>query len=421
MHMGDGHLKQKHITIVGTGIIGVATAIWLQRAGHQVTLIEKGELEDAASYGNGAVLASCSVVPVNTPGILAQAPRMLWSPDQPLFVKWGYLPRMLGWLARYLSRATVEASTETAAAVNQLVKGSLYKHQELAAGTGAEKYIVPSEYLYVYDSKEHFKLDSFGWSLRKKHGVQWQEMEGDELNRFDSSLSRHLTFAARMQHHGYVTDSGAYLQALRQHCLENGATLIQGEFTECQFSGADLQSIVVSGEQVECDAVVIATGAWSKPLVAKLGLHVPLESERGYHLDLWHPSHMPKAPMMVAGSKFVITPQQDRIRLAGIVEFGGMQAEASDRAFALLRRSIRKAMPDLTWSHETQWLGHRPAPADSIPVIGQLPNHKDVYVGFGHHHIGLTSGPATGRILANLIDDVAPGVDMQPFAPNRFK
>ena len=130
---------------------------------------------------------------------------------------------------------------------------------------------------------------------------------------------------------------------------------------------------------------------------------------------------MPRAPVMIASGKFVVTPMEGRLRLAGIVEFGGLEAPPSRAPFALLERQIRAALPGLAWKESSEWLGFRPAPADSIPVIGEVPGLANAYLGFGHHHVGLTGGPKTGRVLAQLVSRRAPNIDLAPYAPSRFQ
>ncbi|MEO1718594.1 MAG: FAD-binding oxidoreductase, partial [Planctomycetota bacterium] len=126
-----------------------------------------------------------------------------------------------------------------------------------------------------------------------------------------------------------------------------------------------------------------------------------------------------KSAIMIAASKFVLTPMDGRLRAAGIVEFGGLHLPPSEAPFDLLRRRVKEYFPDLEYSHTTQWMGHRPAPSDSIPIIGQSPRLKNVYLGYGHHHVGLTGGPKTGRWLAQLATGRAPNEDLTPFSPSR--
>ena len=410
----------KTIVIIGSGIVGVSTAIWLQRDGHKVILIDKEGPAAGASYGNGGVLASCSVVPVTTPGLISKAPKMLFDPNQPLFLKWAYLPKLAPWLIKYLGHANKADAAKTAQAMAPIVSDSLTDHLSIAEGTGAEKWILPCDYLYVYDSRTHFEKDAFGWSLRAANGFCWEEFGPEAFASYDPSFSKSLKFAVRMKNHGRIIDPGEYVRSLAQHVVSQGGLSIKGTFEDFVIVDQTVTGVRVDGQTLNCDAAVLATGVWSKPLSKKLGLNVPLESERGYHLELWDPNFMPRAPVMVASGKFVATPMDGRLRVAGVVEFGGLKAGPSPQAFDLLRKSIKKALPTLCWSRETQWMGHRPAPADSIPIIGSLETHKGAFLGFGHHHVGLTGGPKTGRLLAQLISGQRPNIDMRVYAPARF-
>jgi D-amino-acid dehydrogenase len=409
------------VAIVGAGIVGVSTAIWLQRAGHDVVLIDRGEPGEGTSYGNGGVLASCSIVPVTVPGLLRKAPRMLFDPGQPLFLRWSYLPRLAPWLRDYLKHCTPEQARRIASALAPIIGDSLAEHQALSDGTGAEKWLSPSDYVFVYRDRTHFEGDAFGWSIRREHGFRWDELEGQAFHAYDPAFADDLGFAVRLGEHGRIADPGRYVKDLAAHFAARGGRVVKGETSDIVREDGHVTGVRIGGETLACSAAVLATGVWSKPLCRKLGLEVPLESERGYHVELWEPSMMPRSPVMVASGKFVITPMDGRLRLAGIVEFGGLEAPASRAPFELLVKNIRAAMPGLSWKKTTEWMGHRPAPADSIPVIGEVPGVRGAYLGFGHHHVGLTGGPKTGRMLAQLISGQMPNLDLAPYAPSRFQ
>lgn len=411
----------KTIAIIGAGIVGVSTAVWLLRDGHKVILVDKSEPGEGASHGNGGVLASCSMVPVTVPGIVRKAPKMLFSSDQPLFLKWRYLPRLLPWLRNYLSHAKEAEVKKIARAVAQIVGDSLEEHQTLSKGTGAEKYIVPSDYLFLYRDRAHYQEDAFGWSIRAACGFEWDELEGEAVQDYDPGFSSEIGFAARLGNHGRITDPGKYVKALAKHAEAEGAALVRAEVQTIHRNGDGTYELQTGDGTISAEDIVIATGAWSKPLADQLGLNVPLESERGYHLELWEPSFTPKSPVMVASGKFVITPMDGRVRLAGIVEFGGLEAAPSKAPINLLRDNIRAAMPELTWEREVEWMGHRPAPADSIPAIGEVPGKPGAWLAFGHHHIGLTGGPKTGRLLAQMISGRKSNLDMKPYSAARFQ
>lgn len=174
------------------------------------------------------------------------------------------------------------------------------------------------------------------------------------------------------------------------------------------------------GETIPCDAFVVATGVWPKPLAEKSGISAPLEAERGYHIELREPSASPKAPVRVAAAKCVVPPMERRILIADIVEFGGLKAGTSQGPLELLRKYAHRILPGVTWKHEEEWLGCRPAPAGFFPVIGEVPGHSGAFVGFGRHHIGLSGGPKTGRLLAQMISGRTSNMDMSAYDPARY-
>jgi D-amino-acid dehydrogenase len=385
-----------------------------------VILIDRLGPGMGTSHGNGGVLASCSVVPVTVPGLIGKAPRMLFDPDGPLFLKWGYLPRLAPWLIRYLRQANAKAVEHRAAALTAIIGDSLADHQALAAGTGAEKWIVPSDYLYVYNDLAHYRADRFGWDIRRANGFDWEVLDGAAFRAYDPCFGPDLKCAVRLADHGHITDPGRYVKDLARHAEAQGARIIRADVSDIARDGGRVTGVRAGGETIPCDAVLLATGAWSGPLARKLGLKVPLESERGYHLELWEPSVMPRAPVMVASGKFVATPMDGRLRLAGIVEFGGLDAPPSRAPFRLLERNIRAAIPGISWKRTVEWMGHRPSISDSIPVLGAVPGVPGAFAAFGHDHVGLTGGPKTGRVMAQLMAGKRPNIDLAPYSAARF-
>lgn len=408
------------IAIIGAGIVGVSTALWLQRDGHDVIILDKAGPAEGASYGNAGVLASCSIVPVTAPGLIRKAPGMLLDPNSPLFLRWSYLPKLLPWLTRYLSHCSPDETRRIAGALNIVIGDSLDQHLALARGTPAEKWIAPSDYVFAYEDRRAYEADAFAWAIRKAEGFEWDELDAEAFKAYDPAFAGTVGFATRLDNHGHIKDPGAYVKALARHFEDQGGSIRKSEVLDFIETDGKLSAIATSDGPVSCTRAVVATGAWSGPLTSKLGLKVPLESERGYHIELYDASIMPRTSTMVASGKFVATPMDGRLRCAGIVEFGGLDAEPSEKPFDLLLNRITAALPGLTWSRMEKWMGHRPAPSDSIPLIGEVSGRRGTYTAFGHHHVGLTGGPKTGRIIADLISNRQPNIDLAPYRPDRF-
>jgi len=412
--------KRKKIVVIGAGIVGVSTAIWLQRDGHDVVLIDRLEPGEATSYGNGGVLASCAIVPVTGPGLLAKAPVMLFDRNKPLFLKWRYLPRLLPWLAKYLKHNNEADTRRISQALCGIIGDSLEEHQALAKGTGAEKYVRPSDYLFVYRNRADFEAEALAWDIRRKNGFKWKELDRVELSDRVPSISAEMEFGIVLGDHGWISDPGAYVKVLAKYFTASGGAFFRGEVQDIRKEDGRITGVVLKDREISCDKAVLAAGVWSKGLMEMLGAKVPMESERGYHVEYWAPSSAPELPMMISSGKFVVTPMEGRIRTAGVLEFGGLDAGPSQAPFELLERQFRQAFPGITFERTERWMGHRPAPSDSIPVIGEVKSCDGVYAGFGHHHVGLTGGPKTGRLLAQLIDGKKPNLDLAPYSPMRF-
>ena len=408
------------IVVVGAGIVGVSTALWLKRDGHNVVLMDREGPAAGASYGNGAVLARCSVVPITMPGLLSQIPGMLLDRNSPLFMRWRYLPKLLPWLVRYMAHCTTSEVKRISAALTPIVADSLDQHFALARGTEAEKFIKPSDYLFLYKDRATAMSSPLALELRSAAVGEPEILEHEALRAYDPAFSSDIGCALRYPDHGYIEDPGGYVTALAKVFEELGGRFIKSELVDFVIENGTLTALVTKSGNISCKNCVLSTGAWSKPFMKKLGLDVPLETERGYHLELINPNIVPRAPVMVASGRFVITPLKGRLRLAGVVEFGGLDAPASKAPIELLRTQVRAAIPGLTWESEREWLGHRPAPSDSIPLLGPVPNVKGAYAAFGHHHIGLTGGPKSGRMIADLISGKHSNLDMGVYAPARF-
>ncbi len=407
------------VVVIGAGIVGTSTAIWLRRAGKRVILLDRGRPGQGTSYGNGGVLASCSVVPVTAPGLIARGPRLLMDGNFPLFLRWSYLPRLTPWLLRYLSHANDRDTRRIAKGLEIITGDSVDQHRALARGTAAENWLCGSDYVFAYRDRAAFEADAYIWELRREAGFAPELIEGRAVREYDPIYGANVGLLAVMKNHGHVRSPGRYVAALAEVLLTEGGEVRRAEVRDVEFSGGAVCAVVTDRERMECRQIVLCAGVWSGLLAQKLGLTVHMESERGYHIVFRSPSIQMRSPAMIAAGKFVATPMDEGLRCAGIVEFGGLEAGPSKAPLALLRKTVNDTFPDLEWEEEEEWLGHRPSTADSLPLIGEV-GKTGVFTGFGHQHVGLTSGPKTGRILADMITGKNSNLDLSPFDPMRF-
>ena len=409
----------RHVVVIGAGIVGVSSAIWLQRAGAQVTIIDRTGPGKGTSHGNAGVLAASGVAPVTGPGLQRKAPFMLLDRDVPLYPRLSYLPRLLPWLVKYMGYANAADTRRISAALAPIVSDSVEQHKSLTADLGLSDWVTDSDYVFAYRKREDFEAEAYTWALRAQAGFTPQLIEGGDVHDYEPALGSEITCLATLKDHGFIRDPGDYVAALAQAFERAGGTIMQAEVKDFDLTDGTVTAVQTAQGTVACDDIVLATGVWSKPLMAKLGLNVPLESERGYHVIFEDATGGPTRPIMISSGKFVATPMAQGVRCAGILEFGGLDAGPSKAPLALLRRQAKAAFPNLKAANEIESLGHRPAPSDSLPLIGQVGTSR-VYTAFGHHHIGLTGGPKTGRLIAGMIMDQPTNTDMKPYHPQRF-
>ena len=411
-----------HVVIAGAGIVGVSSAIWLQRAGHEVTLVDRMDGALRTSYGNAGVLAAGAILPVPVPGLARKLPKMVFSRDEPLFLQWCYLPRLLPFLAKYLSFARADHVVHCARSLSYLLSDSHAQHQSLAEGTGAERFIRDEDFCFGYATETSYLADEPGRVLRRAHGYEIEELDGVAYAVRDPLYCGQFAKVVCYKNSGRISDPEAYLAGLLAHFQAEGGTMLAAKIEDIELQDGAYKALITDQGRVTGDHIVLAMGAWSGKLAKKLGLkRLALESERGYHIELHNPSAMPKAPMMVAAGKFVVTPMEGRIRCAGVVEFASTEAAAQDGPVQFIKRQIATLFPDLTYDHMSDWMGRRPATTDSLPLVGPARAIANGHMAFGHQHIGLTAGPKTGRLIADMVSNQPSNTDLSAFDPARYQ
>jgi D-amino-acid dehydrogenase len=416
--------QAKSVVVIGAGMVGVATASWLLRDGHHVTLVDPEPPGKGASYGNAGCFNPSSVVPIAMPGTLKKVPGYLMDPLGPLAIRWSYLPTLAPWLFRYIRAGTKERIERQALALKSLLAPCLETLIDLARYAGAERYIARNGVLIVYRSRESWEADSYAFDIRRRHGIEWHDLDADGLRQFDSNLSRAFIHGRHLFNNGHCLEPGGFVAALADAVQRGGGTLVRARATGFSFYGEKLRAVATTQGDIQADAAVVAAGAHSKNLASLVGDEVPLETERGYHLMLRNPEVMPRVPTTDAEAKFVATPMDGGLRFAGTVEFAGVDAPPNWARAERLLQLGRKLYPGLAESHPLDsiklWMGHRPSMPDSLPVLGPSRRSSDVFHAFGHGHVGMTGGPYTGKVIADLVAGRPSPVDLTPFRPGRF-
>ncbi len=406
--------------VIGAGIVGCSAALWLQRDGHQVTIIDKSGPGEGASKGNASVIATESCLPVAYPGILWDVPKYLSDPLSPLAIRWSYLPKLAPWLFRFVASSGEANVEQISIALRTLLVDALAAHKELAAAAGCRDIIQETGWLGIFESDAKFQASQSDFERQRRRGVRIEILTGEEIRQFEPTLQPIYKHAAYFPENSYVLDNFRLVRSLAEDVTRNGGKVATDEIVDFEIGANGPTAAIGRNGRYACDAVVLTAGAWSRKLAAKLGENVPLETERGYHVTLPNQAKRPRMPLYSGDYSFAITPLDIGLRFAGTVELGGLDLPPNPARNDVLLRHGRRMFGELNETGRSDWMGFRPSMPDSKPVIDRGRRFKNTFYAFGHGHIGLTLGPITGKLIADLVNERQPGIDLKPFAVDRF-
>jgi len=409
-----------HVLIAGAGFVGLSTALYLQREGARVTVLDPNGPGEGASRGNAAMLAVDSVLPVAMPGALRDVPGMLMDPLGPLAIRWSYLPRIAPWLVRFVAASRRSRVEEIAAALRPILAEAIDAYLPLLEAAGATDMLQRAGWLCLYETEESFRQAQYGIELQRRLGVSVEVLEAEEIRQAEPSLAPIYRHAVLSPDNAHVIDPYRLARRLAETVIRQGGTIERRAVVGFEFgAGRPLAARTTEGS-IPFDAVVVAAGAWSRPLALALGQDVPLDTERGYHMTLPNPGVMPRRPIYSGDHSFAVTPLEVGLRFAGTVELGGLKASPNyNRAEKLLIHG-RRMFPGLESRGASRWMGFRPSMPDSLPVIGKVAGASNAVLAFGHGHLGLTLAAITGKLAAALALSRPPALDVMPYRAERF-
>ena len=410
----------KNITIIGAGVVGMATASCLRRDGHDVTVVDMRPPGEYCSSGNAGILSPGSCVPFGLPGNLKKVPQWLLDPLGPLAIRPGYFLRALPWLLRFQAASRMECVNRIADALRALLGQTLDAWGPLAQWAGVPDLIRRTGYLVVYESEQGFRGDALGWKIRRDRGVVCEDLDAARIREFEPALRGIYTHGVFLPEQGFVANPLRLTQALAAQFQQDGGKILQRKVLDLEIGAGGPSALLTDAGWLPVETLVVCAGVHSNEFSARLGSRVPLESQRGYHVHFENPTVTLRRPVLSGEGKFFATPMETGLRVAGTVEFAGIEAAPGYARADALKVQAASMLPGLAGSNVTQWMGHRPCMPDSLPVIGPSPRFANVYFAFGHGHVGLCGGAPTGRIIADLIADRKSDIDITPYRPDRF-
>ncbi|MFO1037943.1 MAG: FAD-binding oxidoreductase [Geminicoccaceae bacterium] len=412
-------MSRGRAVVVGAGVVGTSTAFFLQDDGWQVTLVDPLPPGGGTSSGNAGIISLGSVLPLSSPKLLAELPSVLLDPTGYVAIRWAYLPSLLPFLVRFALAARPSTVARSSEALSSLVSRAGAAHDVLIQRCGLGDLVRTGGWLKVAATKEGMLADTARErAAYDRVGIPYELLNGPEIRELEPALSPDLDGGLLLPMNRAVREPRRYVEGIAASFLARGGTCLSARAQG--FSGQGrIAAVVTDKGLLPTDLAVLATGAMGRRLVADAGLRLPLEAERGYHLMLPHPEPTLRRPVYSIDGGFVLAPMEGGVRLTGGVELASPTAPPDYRRVHRLLPIARRIVPGLGETVTSEWQGCRPTLPDSLPVLGPVPGRSNLLLAFGHQHIGLTLGPLTGRLVADMAAGRDPGLDLTSLAPTR--
>lgn len=415
-------VARRHIVVIGAGIVGLSTALWLLRAGHSVTVVdreppsERSSYQHACSYGNACTIALGACLPVAMPNTLRQVPKMLMDRNSPLSIYWRDLPVLVPWLLDFLRSSRKKEVDRLVSVLGSLLRLAEQGHTSLIKEAGVHDLVRRHGCLYLYRTAKEFEAAVPEIRLREREGVRMEMLSAEAIREREPQLAPLYHTGILFKDAYHLDTPSRYAVGLAEAIAKRGGKFIRGEAAFRRGEGAQVS---VGEVELSSDYVVVAGGAWSGNLLEQIGDYARLGTERGYHVEFSSPERLLRSPTCYPSAGFYMVPLDNGIRAAGTVELGGLGLPARDVRTNVIERRARTFLPSLG-TVRNKWLGFRPSMPDSLPVIGRSKTDPKVLYAFGHGHIGLTLAGITGRIICDLINGDPPPIDPSFFRSDRF-
>lgn len=410
------------IIVAGAGIIGAAIAHELRLRGEEVILIDRQEPGQGASFGNMASIAVNGFDAVSRPSTWRKIPGWLANPVAPVAAHPLYALRMIPWFLRFLAAGTSRRVREIEDAGASLALRALDDIKDLLGVLGATDMLSQTTCLQLYETEKAFQDGRDNLELMERYGLEYEVLTGEAIREREPLLSPKITKAVVLPQNHFISSPYGLVRRLVESFTANGGQLLTGAVQRIEHDTRGVGAVILAdGRRIETDRVVIAMGVQTAEIAKKVGEPIPLETERGYHTQIMSPGIDLRWSLIWPERAFMITPTAGGIRVGGSVEMAGLRRPPNWKRARVLVSYAREALPALKVENYTEWMGHRPALPDTIPIMSPSSRARGLFYSTGHGHLGLTYSATAGKLMADLVQGRTPAVDMTPFRIDRFQ
>lgn len=406
------------VVVVGGGVIGMSSAYYLQKSGARVLVLDRGRYHEAASTGNAGMLVPSHIVPLSAPGVIAKGLKWLMNPESPLYIKPSANPTFMKWLWLFQKHCTAEHVAYSIPILRDLSLQSSTLFDEVCSAPGFKDVGLSHDGLLMLHRTEYSRKDNLELAdLAEKAGLAIQRLDRDETMALEPALKSEITGSVYFEQDGSLHPD-RFLHAMEDHLRSAGVDFLDAELRSFERTGNEVRAVITSERRIEAEKVVLAAGSWTPQLTSKLGTALPVQPAKGYSITVPVAEPTIRIPCILADEKVTITPMPGCIRFGGTLALQGFDHSVDERRASPIRRLAETYCDGV--DDVPTWAGFRPASPDGLPFIGALPKAPNVFAATGHGMMGVTLGPVTGKLIAELVTGKTPSQDVTPFRIDRY-
>ncbi|RMF90640.1 MAG: FAD-dependent oxidoreductase [Nitrospinota bacterium] len=413
--------KQADVLIIGGGVIGVCAAYYLVERGRSVTLVEKGEICSGSSYGNAGLIVPSHSVPLAAPGVIKKGLRWMFNPESPFYIKFRLDPALWRWLWRFRAACNTTHMHRAMPVIRDLSLSSIALYEELAALEGLEFGYQRRGSLYLFRTQAGYAEGKEEAHLLEQIGVTVKILEGSALRELEPEIESTAIGGIYFPDDAHLNPA-SFVRGLATFVAQKGGTLWeQTEVLGFETHDRRIVRVQTTRGDFSPQQVVLAGGSWSPLLARDLHFSLPIQPAKGYSITVKRPTPCPGIPLMLSEAKVAVTPLGEMLRFAGTLELAGLDLSINRRRVSAILRAIPQYLPQWKEFEILEiWRGLRPCTPDGLPCIGPAPTCENLIVAAGHAMIGISLGPITGKLVAQLLTGETPDFDLAPLRVERF-
>lgn len=415
--------KDMKIGIIGGGIIGLSSAYYLSKAGHQVTIIEQSTLTDGCSFGNAGMIVPSHIIPLAAPGMISKGIRWMFNSTSPFYVKPRLNSDLLKWGYQFYKHATKDHVNKSIPALKELSLFSKAQYQQLSRELPFEFGYHERGLLMLYQTKETEHEEAETAAIANDHGIEARVLSPEEVQQLEPDVKVNVRGGVYFPGDAHITPQALVTQLIKFLKDKDVTFLTNTSVKDFEVEHGKIKSVKANQGEYAFDQVVIATGSWSGLVASKLKMSLPMQAGKGYSFTLQNVEKNIRIPSIFLESRVAVTPMGTTLRFGGTMEITGVDHSISLNRVKGIVDSIPSYYPDMKVvmpKLEEIWHGLRPCSPDGLPYIGRSKKISNLIYATGHSMMGLSLGPGTGKLVAEIIAEKQPSTPLDAFNPDRF-